>query len=114
MCSHRATILPFVSPNSSCPLPRHFILVSAPPLSLYGPVLQLVEKVAVPVLEDQLSNAYDAMSRRQTLCLTAAVGELLLYDPGEAALTKLLGAALSALQVSGPRVRRAASYADRI
>lgn len=51
------------------------------------------------MLADRLEKAYDAMSRRQTLCLKAAVSELLLYDPGEAALKRLLGAALSALQV---------------
>lgn len=53
----------------------------------------------MPLLVDRLSKAYDAMSGQQTLCMTAAVGELLPYDLGEDALRKLLGAALTALQV---------------
>lgn len=61
-------------------------------------MLQLVEKVALPLVAERLSTAYDAMSRQQTVCLTAAVSELLVYDPGEASLKKLLGSALEALQ----------------
>lgn len=63
------------------------------------PRRQLVERVAVPLVTATLSGAYDAMSRRQTKCLAAAVADLLVYDPGEETLAKLLEAALSALQV---------------
>lgn len=60
---------------------------------------KLVEKVAVPLVAERLSTAYNAMSRRQTACLTTTVSELLVYDPSEAALKKLLGSALEALKV---------------
>lgn len=60
---------------------------------------KLVEKVALPLVAERLSTAYDAMSRRQTACLTATVSELLVYDPSEDALKTLLGSALEALQV---------------
>lgn len=79
--------------------PRHIVswlvlsyLVSSPPW-------QLVEKVALPLVAERLSTAYDAMSRRQTACLASAVSEILVYDPAEESLKNLLGAAREALQV---------------
>lgn len=67
---------------------------------LCGPSPQIVERVAVPLVAERLSTAYDAMSRRQTACVTAAVSDLLVYDPGAESLKQLLGGALSALQVT--------------
>eukprot|EP00752_Nemacystus_decipiens_P001258 g1256.t1 len=74
----------------------------------YGPdedpdqnlVPQLVEKVALPLVAERLSTAYDAMSRRQTACLVSAVSEILVYDPAEESLKTLLGAAREAFQVA--------------
>lgn len=57
--------------------------------------------MALPLVAECLSTAYNAMSRRQTACLTTTVSELLVYDPSEAALKKLLGSALEALKVGG-------------
>lgn len=59
----------------------------------------MVEKVALPLVAERLSTAYDAMSRRQTACLVSAVSEILVYDPAEESLKTLLGAAREALQV---------------
>eukprot|EP00903_Cladosiphon_okamuranus_P007275 g7051.t1 len=74
----------------------------------YGPdedpdqnlVPQLVEKVALPLVAERLSAAYDAMSRQQTACLVSAVSEILVYDPAEESLKTLLGAAREALQAA--------------
>lgn len=63
------------------------------------PSLQLVEKVALPLVAERLSTAYDAMSRRQTACLVSAVSEILVYDPKEESLKTLLGSARDALKV---------------
>ncbi|CAM9801776.1 unnamed protein product [Scytosiphon promiscuus] len=75
----------------------------------YGPdedpdqnlVPQLVEKVALPLVAERISTAYDAMSRRQTACLVSAVSEILVYDPAEESLKTLLGSARDALQACG-------------
>lgn len=58
-----------------------------------------MEKVALPLVAERLSTAYDAMSRRQTACLVSAVSEILVYDPTEESLKTLLGSAMRALQV---------------
>ncbi|CAM9137754.1 unnamed protein product [Ectocarpus sp. 8 AP-2014] len=63
-------------------------------------VPQLVEKVALPLVAERLSTAYDAMSRRQTACLVSAVSEILVYDPTEESLKTLLGSAMRALQAA--------------
>lgn len=54
--------------------------------------------MALPLVAERLSTAYDAMSRRQTACLVSAVSEILVYDPAEESLKTLLGSARDALQ----------------
>ena len=76
-----------------------FVFVMACSLSIMPYKTQLVEKVAVPLVAERLSTAYDAMSRSQTACLTTTVSELLVFEPSEAALKTLLGSALEALKV---------------
>ncbi|CAM9801956.1 unnamed protein product, partial [Ectocarpus sp. 12 AP-2014] len=63
-------------------------------------VPQLVEKVALPLVAERLSTAYDAMSRRQTACLVSTVSEILVYDPTEESLKTLLSSAMRALQAA--------------
>lgn len=84
-------------------LRRNVVITAAavlkPYVIVFSPPLQLVEKVALPLVAERLSTAYDAMSRRQTACLVSAVSEILVYDPAEESLKTLLGAAREALQV---------------